>query len=184
MGKAFKTDPEFEEKQYLGSNKLGLVIRLLLALFCFIGYYWSENPKPISIGLIKIGNYPAENLPDSGLVFFLLGAFLLLLSVVLLYFSHIHLRIYSDYLLIDGFFNSRRVKIEMKAIRSLRKVRLKNTLLNSPSYNLHRKGVIRFYSSGNDLIELIDKDGLIYRIGTRQCNELVRIISQKLISTK
>jgi hypothetical protein len=180
MEKKHQQEPEFEEKQYLGNNKLGLVIRLLLALFCFIGYYWSENPKPVSIGVIQIGSYPVENLPDSGLVFFLLGAFLLLLSVVLLYILHIHLRVYEDYLLIDGFFNSRRVKIEMKAIRSLRKIRLKNTLLNSPSYNLHRRGVIRFFSSGNELIELIDKDGLIYRIGTRNSRELARIIAQKL----
>lgn len=184
MGTTSTNEPEFEEKQYLGSNKLGLVIRLLLALFCFIGYYWSENPKPVSFGVIQIGSYPAENLPDSGLVFFLLGAFLLLLSVILLYILHIHLRVYNNYILIDGFFNSRRVKIEVKAIQSLRKIRLKNTTLNSPSYNLYRKGIIRFYSSGNEVIELIDKDGLTYRIGTRHSRELAAIISQKLNSSE
>jgi hypothetical protein len=173
-------EEEFEEKQYLGSNKLGLAIRMLLAVFCFVGYYWSENPKPVDIGVITIGSYPASDLPDSGRVFFLLGLLTLLLSLVLLFILHIHIRVYSNYMLIDGFFRSRRVKIDFHSIRSVKKVKLKNTFLNSPTYNLYRKGSIRFFSSGTELVELRDRDGMIYRIGTQHARELCRIISKKI----
>jgi hypothetical protein len=31
----------------------------IIALFCFVGYYWSENPKPVQVAIFKIGHYPA-----------------------------------------------------------------------------------------------------------------------------
>lgn len=175
-----KEQPIYEEKQYLGHNKLSIVIRLLLALFCFVGYYWSQNPKPVEVAFFRIGSYPAEDIPNSGQMFFILGVLILAISAALIYVLHIHTRVYSDFMLLDGFWMSRRVKIDLNNIVSVKKLRLKKGTLRSPAYNLHRKGVIRFFSSGNDLVELRDKDGLIYRIGTQRAAELVRILSTKV----
>ena len=170
----------FEEKQYLGSNRLSIFVRMLLALFCFVGYYWSENPKPVEVAFIKIGSYPGEALPHSGQVFFILGVLIVLISAILIYVLHIHTRVYEDHLLMDGFWGSRRVKIDLLNVISVKKIKLKQGTLRSPAYNVHRKGVIRFFSSGSELIELKDKDGIVYRIGSQRAGELHKILSSKV----
>ena len=48
----------FEEKQYMGHNRLSMVVRYLLAMFCFIGYYWSENPKPVQVSIFRFNAAP------------------------------------------------------------------------------------------------------------------------------
>jgi hypothetical protein len=52
--------------------------------------------------------------------------------------------------------------------------------LNRAVYNLHLKGTIRFYTRGVDAVELTDKDGLIYLIGSQKAEELTRVIKNKL----
>jgi hypothetical protein len=85
----------FEEKQYMGHNRLSIIWRMILALFCFIGYYWSENPKPVMVSVFYIGSYPIKNIPNSGEIFFLLGLIVLIMSAALTYVLHIHTRIYD-----------------------------------------------------------------------------------------
>ena len=53
-------------------------------------------------------------------------------------------------------------------------------LFNKSVFNLHSKGAIRFYTRGNECVKLIDKDGLIYYIGSQRANELVQIIEKQL----
>ena len=60
----------FDEKQYMGHNRLSIIWRTVIALFCFVGYYWSENPKPVQVAIFKIGHYPALDIPNSGKIFF------------------------------------------------------------------------------------------------------------------
>ena len=60
----------FEEKQYIGYNKWAIIWRTVLALFCFILYYWSENPKPVEVAVIQIPSSPVGE--DSGQLFFLM----------------------------------------------------------------------------------------------------------------
>ena len=48
------------------------------------------------------------------------------------------------------------------------------------SNNLHFKCTIRFYTRGRDAVELTDKDGLIYLIGSQKAEELSRVINNKL----
>lgn len=170
----------FEEKQYLGSNKLSIMIRLLIALFCFAGYYWSQNPKPVEIGFIRLGSYPLAQISEDGRVFFILGVLVILLSCILIYVLHIHTRIYNDHIILDGFWGTRRVKIDLNNIVSVKKMRLKKGVLVSPVYNLYRKGVIRFFSSGREMVELRDKDGTLYRIGSQRAGELLKILQEQL----
>jgi hypothetical protein len=170
----------FEEKQYLGVNRLSIMIRLLMALFCFGGYYWSQNPKPVDIGIIRIGYYPLGPISENGEVFFILGVFIILLSVALIYVLHIHTRVYENYILLDGFWGARRVKIELHNVVSVKKIKLKKGTLTSPVYNLYRKGIIRFFSSGREMVELRESDGTTYRIGSQRSAELLKILQQAL----
>jgi hypothetical protein len=170
----------FEEKQYMGHNRLSIVIRMLLALFCFLGYYWSENPKPIQVSIFKIGSYPIKQFSNSGLVFFILGTSILIMSAGLTYIYHIKTKVYRGYVLLDGFWTSRKVRIELGKIKSIRKSRYKKNVLRRAVYNLHNSGMVRFYSSGEDFVELIDNQGFVYRIGSQKVNELYNTLKGQL----
>lgn len=168
----------FEERQFLGHNKVSIMIRMVLALFCFVGYYWSENPKPVEISGIYIAPYPVAAIPKSGQLFFMLGVLILLFSALLVQVLHIKTRVYSTYVLLDGFWNARRVKIDLRNIHTVKKMRYKKNSLRRPVYNLHNRGIIRFFTSGNEFVELRDRDGLVYRIGSQRAAELAKAINK------
>jgi hypothetical protein len=172
----------FEEKQYMGHNRLSIMWRMILALFCFIGYYWSENPKPVQVSVFYIGSYPIQDIPNSGKIFFLLGLIILVISSVLIYILHIHTRVFKGYMIIDGFWNSRKVKIDFSTIQHIRKGRYKKNIFRRAVYNLHSKGVIRFYTSGQEFIELKDNAGFTYRIGTQRSEELLALLRSEVKS--
>jgi hypothetical protein len=175
-------DPEiiFEEKQYMGHNRLSIVIRLLLAMFCFIGYYWSQNPKPVQVSFFTIGSYPIQNPDQSGIIFFVLGLCILTFSAALTYVLHISTRVINGALILDGFWTARKVKIDLHSIVGIRKARYKKNLLRRSVYNLHNKGVIRFYTSGDDFIELTDKTGIVYRIGSQKVETLFQALKKEI----
>jgi len=170
----------FEEKQYMGHNRLSILTRSVLALFCFIAYYWSQNPKPVQVSILKIGSYPLGSLSQSGIIFFLTGVLILLLSAGLTYILHIHTKLYPGYILIDGFWTTRKVKIDLSNIVSIRKSRYKRNIFRPAVYNLHNRGVIRFYTSGEDFIELADKSGFVYRIGTHRLSEFYEKLKKEI----
>jgi hypothetical protein len=172
----------FEEKQYMGYNRLSMVIRYLLAMFCFLGYYWSENPKPVQVSIFRIGSYPIEDVAASGIMFFIVGICILLFSAALTYVLHIHTKLYQGFLIIDGFWTARKVKIDLTNIEYVRRVRYKRNILRRAVYNLHNRGVIRFYTSGEDFIEMTDKSGLIYRIGSQKATELHNLLKLQIKS--
>ena len=171
----------FEEKQYIGYNKWAIIWRTVLALFCFVLYYWSENPKPVEVAnAIEIPGSPVGE--DSGQLFFLMGLILMLLSLILIFVLHLHTKIVGNSLIIDGLWTSRKVKIDLHSIMDVRKVKFSKYLLNRPVYNLHFKNKIRFFTQGNDAVEITDKEGLKYRIGTQKSDELTNLI--KLLTSK
>lgn len=167
----------FEEKQYLGSNKQSLFRRLLLAIFCFVAYYWSEHPKPVDVSGIHIGSYPIDDIPNSGELFFIMGMVILVLSTVLVFVLHIKTTVTSENVVLDGLWTSRKVKIVLDKIVSAKKMDYSKYSFNRPAYNLHHRGKIKFYTSGKYAIELTDKDGLRYRIGTQRPDELLNVIT-------
>lgn len=168
----------FEERQYHGLNRHSLVRRLLLSVFCFVAYYWSENPKPVHLELFDIGEYPGRD--HSGQLFFLLGISIIVLSAILLFVLHMRTSVREGAIIIDGIASARRVRIFIGGIASARKIRLKPSIFNRPVYNLHAKGRIRFYTYGYDAVELTTLDGLIYRIGTQRPDELLDVIQNNL----
>ena len=153
---------KFVEKQYLGLNKMSLSRRITLALFCFVAYYWKENHE------------------KSGELFFFLGIAILVISVLLVFILHFETKVQNKSIILDGLWTSRKVKIDLNSIQSVKKIMYSKYILNRSVYNLHLKGTIRFYTRGPNAVELIDKDGLIYLIGSQNSAELERIINQEL----
>lgn len=168
----------FEERQYHGMNRHSLVRRLLLAVFCLVAYYWSENPKPVNLELFRLGEYPGRD--HSGQLFFVLGISVLVLSALLLFVLHMKTTVTPGAIILDGIWSARRIRIDLKGIASVRKIRLRPSVFNRPVYNLHNRGRIRFYTHGQEAVELTTHDGLIYRIGTQRPVELLRTIQAQL----
>jgi len=156
------SEAEFLEKQYFGLNKMSLARRMSLALFCFSAYYWRENYE------------------KSGELYFFLGIAIMLISIILFFILHFKTQVINGSIILDGLWTSRKIKIDSASIISAKKVKYSKYFLNRAVYNLHIKGTIRFYTRGVDAIELTDKDGLIYLIGTQKAFELLRVIQNKL----
>jgi hypothetical protein len=170
----------FDEKQYMGHNRLSMIWRTIITLFCFVGYYWSENPKPVKVALIKIGQYPALDLPNSGKIFFVLGILIVMFSAMLTFVLHTHTKVFDSYIIIDGFWTARKVKINLDSIVHIRKSKYKKHIFRRAVYNLHSKGIIKFYTSGNEFIELKDNAGFTYRLGTQKAHELYIVLKKQL----
>ena len=156
----------FEEKQYLGYNKFSLMRRLVLAIFCFLVYFFSERLPNIKHQTIDL--------------MFILGIAILVISVVLVFVLHIHTKIENGSLVLDGLWTARKVKVDLSSIKSVKKINYSKYLLNRPVYNLHRRGKIKFFTRGNEAVELTDKDGLKYVIGSQKSDELVEKLESKI----
>ncbi len=171
----------FEEKQYLGHNRFSIVIRTLLTVFCFMAYYLSQNPELIGISFKR---YYVANIGElnSGLIFFFIGIAILIFSAVLTFILHIQTTVYEGYIIIDGFWTSRKVKIDLHSIRMVRRSRHKKNILKPSAYNLHNKGIIRFYTSGEDFVELMDVTGFIYRVGSQKSLDLYHALNNQLLA--
>ena len=156
--------PEFDfiEKQYLGLNKMSLTRRMTLAIFCFVAYYWSETQD------------------KEGELYFFIGIAIMIISILLLFILHFKTQVKNGSIILDGLWTSRKIKIDTRSIVSAKKVQYSKYFFNRAVYNLHLKGTIRFYTRGIDAVELIDKDGLVYLIGSQKAEELTRVIQEKL----
>lgn len=165
---------KFEEQQYHGLNRHSIVRRLLLAVFCFVAYYWSENPKPVDVGEIHIGEYPGD--VQYGTLFFLLGLAMVALSVILLFVPHMKVVVSDSEIILHGKFPPRVVRIQRSAVKSARKVMIRPSVLNRPVFNLLTKGRVRFYTWGNEMVEITSKGGQVYRIGTQRATELIALL--------
>ncbi len=106
----------FEEKQYLGHNRLSIVIRTALAIFCLFSYYLSENSNWLNINIFII-----QNNSNSGFIFFVVGNCILILSAALTFVLHIETKVYENYILLEGFWTSRKIKVDLNTIISIKK---------------------------------------------------------------
>ena len=155
-------DNEFIEKQYLGLNKMSISTRMTLAIFCFVAYWWSQEHE------------------RSGDLFFLMGVIILVISVLLVFMLHFQTRISNGFIILEGLWTARKVKIDINSLSSVKKVNYSRFFFNRSVYNLHYKGTIRFFTRGNEAAELVDTDGQVYLIGSQKSEELVRVINKKI----
>nr|MBC7613780.1 hypothetical protein [Pseudopedobacter sp.] len=152
----------FHEKQYLGRDYNFISIRMVMAIFCFIAYYWTENRE------------------RNGDLLLLVGCGILFISVLMLFLLHYRTIVNNKAVILDGLWTTRLVKIDLNSIVKIEKGNYSTYFLNNPVYNLHRNGTIRFYAGGKDAIKLTDRDGLTYIIGTQKMTELYNAIQQEI----
>src|SRR5471030_1908520 len=146
--------PAFTEKQYLGREFIPLTIRLALAMFCFaVDFFTDERTR-------------------SGDLLILVGFGIIIISIIMGFLLHFRIRVQNKSVLLDGLWTTRLVKIDLNSIVKVEKGVYSRYFFNNPVYNLHKKGTIRFYTSGKDAIHLTDRDGLVYIIGSQRVNEL------------
>lgn len=72
----------------------------------------------------------------------------------------------------------KKVNIELKDIVKVERKKYSQYHLNNAVFNLHLKGLIRFYTGGNEAVEITDKDGNPYRIGTQRPVELEKVLKE------
>ncbi len=153
---------DFIEKQYLGLNKMSLTRRMSLAIFCLVAYFWRENHD------------------KAGELYFFIGIGIMVISILLLFILHFETKVKNGSIILDGLWTSRKIKIDTASIVTAKKVKYSKYFLNRAVYNLHLNGTIRFFTRGVDAVKLIDKDGLVYLIGSQKAEELARVINNKL----
>ncbi len=156
----------FEEKQYIGFNKFSIIRRLVLAIFCFVAYYFTP-----------------EGFLDDDLLF-VLGIAILVISVILFFVLHLHTRVYEGSIILDGIWSTKKVKIDMSSIVSVEKSKYSKYFLNAPAYNLHVRGKIKFFTGGTEAVCLKDRDGLEYIIGTGKQIELYGVLNTMINSNE
>lgn len=150
----------FQEKQYLGRDARWISVRLILALFCFVASYLNF-----------------ENMPSRQL-FFIVGAGVIIVSVIMIYMVHYKTEVEGKHLILSGLWSSRLVKINLYNIAKVELKPYSSFIFNNPVYNLHKGGKIRFYSGGKDAVWLTDKEGLTYIIGSHKPEELARAVME------
>ena len=152
----------FIEKQYLGREWIPITIRLVLAIFCFAAYVFTDQQD------------------RNGDVLAVVGFVILLVSIILGFVLHFRIRVQNKSIWVDGLWTTRLVKIDLNSIVKVEKGLYSKYLFNNPVYNLHTKGTIKFYTAGNDAIHLTDRDGLVYIIGSQHINEFYRAITSEM----
>ena len=153
---------KFIEKQYFGLNKISLSTRLLCAVFCFIMYYFRENQQ------------------KTGDAYFFIGITIILISILLFFVLHFRTEIDRNSIILDGLWTTRKVKINIDNLVQVKIVNYSKFIFKRTVYNLHFQGKIRFYTRGEYALELVDKDGLIYLIGSQKTEELHRVLNEKI----
>lgn len=152
----------FLEKQYIGRDYIRICIRLVMAAFCFAAYVYERD---------------RDNTQD---LYLIVGFGIIGISIALLFLVQYKTCIFNKSIIIDGLWTAKKVKIDLNSIVKVRKDKYNNFFFNNPQYNLHRKGSIRFYSSGSDAVVLTDRDGLEYYIGTQRPNEMYLVIQEEM----
>jgi hypothetical protein len=154
--------PVFIEKQYLGREFIPITIRLVMAMFCFAAYFFTDAQEKNNDLLIVV------------------GFAILVISIIMGFLLHFRTRVINNSILLDGLWTTRLVKIDLNSIVKVEKGEYSRYLFNNPVYNLHSKGTIRFYTGGKNAIHLTDRDGLVYIIGSQQTNEFLRAIQAEM----
>ena len=117
-------------------------------------------------------------------MFLVLGLFMLLLSGALTFVLHFETRVQNGFVVLDGLWTSRKVKINLQGIKEVYQVQYNPIYLKNPVFNLHRKGRVLFYNRGVDALVLIDNEGLEYVIGTQKVVELEKAVNQEIEKLK
>tara|TARA_B100000795_G_C22674982_1_gene389416 strand:- start:330 stop:707 length:378 start_codon:yes stop_codon:yes gene_type:complete len=115
-------------------------------------------------------------------LFLIIGLAILVISLMSFFVLHLKTQVQDNSLIIDGFWTTRKIKIDLRNIKKAEIVQYSKILFNRPVYNLHMRGKVKFFTHGNLAVELTDSDGLVYRIGSQRFEELNSLINEKIIN--
>jgi hypothetical protein len=149
-------------KQNTAHNNLVLSDILFKPKYCFIMYYFRENQQ------------------KTGDAYFFIGISMIIISILLFFVLHFRTEIDRNSIILDGLWTTRKVKINIDNLVQVKIVSYSKFIFNRTVYNLHFQGKIRFYTRGEYALELVDKDGLIYLIGSQKAEELHRVLNEKI----
>jgi hypothetical protein len=152
----------YEEKQFLGFNSYSISRRMVLAIFCFVTFYYSESRM------------------ENADILFLLGILLLVLSVILLFIKYLYIYVDETTLNIQGMWKKQLVRIPLTDIVRMEKSVYNRYHMNNPVFNVHVDKEIRFYTTGRDAVRIELKNGHLLNIGTARAEELIRVIKQQI----
>jgi len=152
----------FIEKQYLGREWIPITIRLVLAMFCFAAYFFTDERE------------------RNGDLLAVVGFVIITISIIMGFLLHFKTIVANKSVILDGLWTTRKVKIDLNSIVKVERGTYSRYLFNNPVYNLHTKGTIRFYTAGNEAIHLTDRDGLVYIIGSQHVSEFLRALQEEI----
>lgn len=152
----------FTEKQYLGREFIPLSIRLVLVIFCFAAYVFTD-----------VGD-------KNGDLLAVVGFAILIISIIMGFLLHFRTRVENKSIILNGLWTTRLVKIDLNSIVNAEVAPYSRYLFNNPVYNLHSKGAIRFFAAGRYAIHLTDRDGLVYIVGSQHPYEFLRAIKAEM----
>ena len=158
----------FDERQTLGSVRFWTSWRFAVVLFCVAAYFVSEE----------------RNRSEEGDLFLVVGTGVMLISILFIFLTHYRTIVQNGSLILTGLWSTKKVKLDFQSIDSCEIVKYSPFFINNPVYNFHKKGTIRFYAHGKYAVKLIDKDGLVYIIGSQDPIELDRVIKEMLKANK
>ena len=152
----------YTEKQFIGYNPYAILRRSVIAVFLFLAYYFAPETN-------RMADY-----------YFFGGLALVVASVALLWVLHFETILQDGFLILDGLWTSRKVKVDLSSIETLEKTTINTSVFHRPAYNLHKQNEVRFFTYGNQGVVLTDRQGTRYIIGSQRTNELYYILKSEL----
>jgi len=152
---------KFREVQYLGRNMYGLSRRLIMAIFCYIAHFYSEEK----------GNIEG--------IFFLVGSIITLVSFVLLFIPYYTIELKEDVLLLKSL-QKKEVSIPLNVIRKADVCVYNRYHLNNPVFNVFNEKEFRFYAEGRKALLLNLEGGNILKIGVKKADLLYSEIKKSI----
>ena len=107
---------------------------------------------------------------------FLLGIFILLLSIILLFVKYIHINVDNENLTLRGMWKNQVVNVPLKDIRSVEKTIYNRYHLNYPAFKVNDTKRVKFYTNGRDAVKIILMSGKELLVGTSRADELFRAL--------
>lgn len=93
----------FIEKQYLGREWIPITIRLVLAMFCFAAYFFTDERE------------------RNGDLLAIVGFVIIIISIIMGFLLHFSTKVVNKSILLDGLWSTRRVKIDLNSIVNVEK---------------------------------------------------------------
>src|SRR6201996_2418432 len=106
----------YTEKKYLGREFIPLTIRLVLAMFCFAAYAFTD-----------VGD-------KNGDLLAVVGFAILIISIIMGFLLHFRTRVENKSILLNGLWTTRLVKIDLNSIVKVEKAPYSRYLFNNPVY--------------------------------------------------